>query len=172
MKFFNFTVFTFAAVLAISATGCGKNNDNNPLNQGGIVNAAPQVPVPVPPPVSGVNGIGSIPTGCYYLQPGAPCSPCPTGYVQSGNMCSPTNVGSNIPGCNGYTCNQPQGFGCPTGTSWSWQYYGCLSTQGSNVNMPGYNCSTIGYSMITVCRYTQNSPSPNYYFNGYGWVYY
>lgn len=130
----------FALSMAVMAIGCGKKDDSasNPQPVA-VVNGAPSVPTqPLPPNPNGLS-TNTLPAGCYY-SPSTPntCAPCPQGYTQSGNFCAFN--GQAVNGCtagsfwNGYYC-QPIGSyyystGCPWGTTWSYQYYGCVAYQG------------------------------------------
>ena len=154
-------------------SGCGGASEEETLPNNGV-HGAPNVPVP-PQPNGYPNGGGGyqVPAGNYcYWTPGnnqPSCGACPLGYQQSSPGYCTSSGGGNL-GCpSGYTVSQwgtcvPQGFNCPVGTNFSWQYGGCVAS--SPISSGYYSCSRSGY--FYVCRYTYNPPY--HYVNGWGWV--
>ncbi len=123
---------TLALALAITASGCGKSQDQ-PDNNGTVVSGVTTIPQ-----VAGVPA-GALPVGCFNNGT-TTCAPCPVGYVSNGSYCT-ANGGTTQGNCgpnsffNGYYCQQIgvypsyQGTsGCPYGTSWSNYYYSCVGT--------------------------------------------
>jgi hypothetical protein len=144
------------------AAGCGHSNDSStPIASPGYVAGAPVIQPGYPGYPTGVPG-GALPVGCYYTgMSSAACTPCPTGWTQqafnganycvsggAANMCGVNQYYNGYTGqCQSVSSGAYYWYGCPSGTTWSQAYGGCISTQ------PPANCSYKSYLSGLITTY-------------------
>ncbi len=160
------SLFILIATLAVSLglAACGKDNPNN--QQSMLTPAPGAYNYSALPQATNTT----IPLGWYWN--GYGYSSCPTGYVQSGNSCVLNSNGGNVvcpsgQSWNGTSC-VPQGFTCPNGGQFSYQYGGCVTQTCAPQDI------LWGMGTMYVCKYTTGAPTcqngKTAYYNGYGWV--